>query len=102
MNRRLLLCLLLAIAAAPAQDNAAGPPEEFRKAYALAGEQRYEESLAILDQVLERVEHARNGLFSAGNIAIQAGQFERARGYLERLKELEPNAGQVRSLLVQA
>jgi hypothetical protein len=79
-----------------------GPPPEFQRAYRAAASRQYDAALAILDDVLKQGSHTRNALFSAGSIAMSAGQFPRARDYLLKLRDLEPRSGQVRAALVRA
>jgi hypothetical protein len=83
------------------QDNS-GPPAEFQLAYRLAGEKKYAESLEIFDGFLARGEHLRNTLFSAGTIAMLAGESDRGRNYFLKLRELEPKSGRVRAALIRA
>lgn len=93
--------LSLASAGFAIQDNG-GPPPKFQRAYKLAEDKRYAEALELLDQILKSGENSRNALFSGGAIAMLAGQFERARTYLNELKNLEPRSGRVRAALVRA
>jgi hypothetical protein len=101
MRPVLAICLLLSISAVRAQDED-GPPEEFRRAYRLAEEKKFDEALVILDDVLKEGSHTRNALFSAGSIAMCAGEFKRGQKYFAALKELEPKSATVRAALVRA
>lgn len=77
------------------------PPEEFQRAYELAGKKQFAEAIQILDGVVARGEHLRNAHYSIAVFALELGQPKRALDATLKLKELEPASGKVRGMLVR-
>jgi tetratricopeptide (TPR) repeat protein len=101
MRRALVSWLLLTMPTIICAQDDNGPPEEFRRAYALAEKKQFDDALRIFDEALKEGRHTRNALFSAGSISMCAGQFERAQKYFTLLRELEPRSGRTRAALVR-
>jgi Flp pilus assembly protein TadD len=100
----LLLSSCLAVAQAPATP---APPQggdspQIKQAQQLNSEGKYEEALAVLDQVLAVSPHDYEANLMSGMVLDMQGDFGKARGYLEKAIELAPAARQVQALRTMA
>lgn len=95
-------CTLLAQnppAASPAQ---AQVNPQIKQAQQLNSEGKYEEALAVLDQVLAVSPQDYEANLMSGIVLDMQGDFGKARGYLEKAVEVAPPARQVQALRTMA
>jgi tetratricopeptide (TPR) repeat protein len=100
----LLLSSCLAVAQAPATP--APPPggesPRIKQAQQLNSEGKYEEALAVLDQVLAVSPQDYEANLMSGIVLDMQADFGKARGYLQKAIDLAPSARQVQALRTMA
>ena len=109
MNRNLcaaslLLSSCLALAQTPAAPASpqSGVSPQIKQAQQLNSEGKFEEALAVLDQVLAVSPQDYEANLMSGIVLDLQGDFGKARGYLEKAVELAPSARQVQALRTMA
>ena len=95
----LLLASSLVFSQTPSQS---ATPPQIKQAQQLNSEGKYEEALAVLDQVLAVSPQDYEANLMSGIVLDMQGDFGKARGYLEKAVELAPPARQVQVLRTMA
>jgi len=100
----LLLSSCLALAQAPATPALpqGGDSPQIKQAQQLNSEGKFEEALAVLDQVLAVSPQDYEANLMSGIVLDMQGDFGKARGYLEKAVEVAPTARQVQALRTTA
>jgi Flp pilus assembly protein TadD len=100
----LLLTSCLAVAQAPTAPASpqSGDSPQIKQAQQLNSEGKYEEALAVLDQVLAVSPQDYEANLTSGIVLDMQGDFGKARGYLQKAIDVAPSARQVQALRTMA
>ena len=100
----LFLCSCLAVAQAPAAPASpqGGDSPQIKQAQQLNSEGKFEEALAVLDQVLAVSPQDYEANLTSGIVLDMQGDFGKARGYLQKAIDVAPAARQVQALRTMA